>query len=299
MVALVALAQALEDLQRLRLRRLVDIHRLEAALQRGVALNVLAVLVDRGRAHHLELAAREGGLDEVGDVQPAATAAAAPHGPSAHQGVHLVNHEHHVARLPDLTDHLGHTVLKLAALLGARNDEAHVQLQDALVVQEGGQRRAVRVAPVHDGVSQALRDGGLAHTRLAQQDGVVLGAARQDLRHARHLALAANHGVDVARAHLGTQVLAVLVHHLGTLLLSRALLLGLLCLSITLQALLRLRLETITVNAQALKDAASCRVMHVQHCEQDVLRADEVYPCLLALICCGLKRPPHVPAERY
>jgi hypothetical protein len=43
------------------------------------------------------------------------------------------------------------------------------------------------VAALHDGVRQALGDGGLAHARLAQQDGVVLGAARQDLDHPVHL----------------------------------------------------------------------------------------------------------------
>ena len=49
-VLLVAVAQALEDLHGLLDRRLVDRDLLEAALQRGVALEVLAVLVERRRA---------------------------------------------------------------------------------------------------------------------------------------------------------------------------------------------------------------------------------------------------------
>ena len=36
-----------------------------------------------------------------------------------------------------------------------------------------------------------LTDGSLAHARLAQQDGVVLHAPRQDLRHPQHLLLPA------------------------------------------------------------------------------------------------------------
>ena len=49
-VNLVALAQAAEDADGVLDGRLVDQHRLEAALERGVLLDVLAVLVERGRA---------------------------------------------------------------------------------------------------------------------------------------------------------------------------------------------------------------------------------------------------------
>ena len=49
-VHLEALSQAAQDRDRVLDRRLVDHHRLEAALERGVLLDVLAVLVERGRA---------------------------------------------------------------------------------------------------------------------------------------------------------------------------------------------------------------------------------------------------------
>ncbi len=58
-MVLVALAQALEDLHRVGDRRLVDLDLLEAALERRVALEVLAVLVERRRADRLQLAAGE------------------------------------------------------------------------------------------------------------------------------------------------------------------------------------------------------------------------------------------------
>ena len=45
-VRLVLVADALQDLDRVGERRLVDLHRLEAALERGVLLEVLAVLVE-------------------------------------------------------------------------------------------------------------------------------------------------------------------------------------------------------------------------------------------------------------
>src|SRR6185503_14297524 len=70
-VLLVAVAQALEDLHGLVGRRLVDADLLEAPLQRAVALEVLAVLVERRRADRLELAARQRRLEDRGRVDRA------------------------------------------------------------------------------------------------------------------------------------------------------------------------------------------------------------------------------------
>ena len=57
--------------------RLVDLNRLETALQGGIALDVLAILVERGRADGLQFAAREGRLEDVGRVDRAFSRAGA------------------------------------------------------------------------------------------------------------------------------------------------------------------------------------------------------------------------------
>ena len=61
-------------------RRLVDDDRLEAALQRGVLLDVLAVLVERGGADHVQLAAGEHRFEHVAGVHRAFGGAGADHG---------------------------------------------------------------------------------------------------------------------------------------------------------------------------------------------------------------------------
>ena len=61
-------------------RRLADQHLLEAALERGVLLDVLAVFVERGRADAVQLAARERGLEHVAGVDRALGLAGADHG---------------------------------------------------------------------------------------------------------------------------------------------------------------------------------------------------------------------------
>ena len=70
-VDLVALLQAAEDRDRVLDRRLADEDRLEPPLQRGVLLDVLAILVERRGADAAELAASEGRLEQVGGVHRA------------------------------------------------------------------------------------------------------------------------------------------------------------------------------------------------------------------------------------
>ena len=65
---LVALAQAAQDADRLLDGRLVDEDRLEAPLERRVLLDVLAVLVECGRADGVQLTAREHRLEQVRGV---------------------------------------------------------------------------------------------------------------------------------------------------------------------------------------------------------------------------------------
>ena len=77
-VRLVAVAQPLEHLDRVRDRRLGDLDRLEAALERGVLLEVLAVLVERGRADGLQLAAGQHRLEDRLAASIAPSAAPAP-----------------------------------------------------------------------------------------------------------------------------------------------------------------------------------------------------------------------------
>ena len=70
-VRLVALLQAAQDRDRVRDGRLADEDRLEAPLERGVLLDVLAVLVEGRRADRTQLAAREHRLQHVGRVDGA------------------------------------------------------------------------------------------------------------------------------------------------------------------------------------------------------------------------------------
>ncbi len=72
-------------------RRLVDLDRLETTLERSVLLDVLAVLVERGRTDGLEFATGEHRLEDRGGVDGAFGST------GTHEGVDLVDEQEDVA----------------------------------------------------------------------------------------------------------------------------------------------------------------------------------------------------------
>ena len=77
MVRLIAVAQATQDGDGIVHRGFGHVDRLEAALERRVALDVFLVLAQGGRAYAAELAARERRLEDLRGVHGALAAAGA------------------------------------------------------------------------------------------------------------------------------------------------------------------------------------------------------------------------------
>ena len=264
-VLLVALPQALEDLHRLLGGGLLDLDLLEAALERGVALQVLAVLVERRGADRLQLAAGEGRLQDGGGVDRALG------GAGADQVVELVDEQDDVAALGDLLHHLLEALLELAAVLGARDQGGQVERVDLLVLEQ------LRDLAVGDPRGQALDDGGLADAGLAEQHRVVLGAAREDLHDPLDLDLAADHRVELALGGELGQVAAELVEQLR----------GLLALATARAGTLAatagagehpddLVADLLGVGVEVEQDARGDALVLADQAEQDVLGADVV-----------------------
>ena len=203
MVGLVALLQAAQDPDRVRHRRLADEDRLEAALERGVLLDVRAVLVERGRADGAQLAAGEHRLEQV------ARRDGALGGAGADDRVELVDEEDDLALARgDLSEHRLEPLLELAAVLRARDERADVERPDALALEARGDVAG------DDALREPLGDRGLADARLADQHRVVLRAAGEDLDRAPDLLVAADHRVELPRLGERREVAAVLLERL-------------------------------------------------------------------------------------
>ena len=206
MVRLVAVAQALEDLFGLLGVGLFDLDLLEAALEGGVALEVLAVLVERGGADGLQLAASQRRLEDGGRVDGAFGGA----GPD--QVVELVDEQDDVALLADLLHDLLEALFELAAVLGAGHQGREVERVDLLGLEQLGHLVA------GDALGEAFDHGRLADARLADEHRVVLGAPREDLHDALDLGGAPDAGVELAFFGELGEVATELVEHLGVLL---------------------------------------------------------------------------------
>ncbi len=201
MVCLVTVAQTLEDLDRVRQRRLGDLDGLEAALKCSILLQVLAVLVERGRTYGLQLATSEHRLEDAGRVDRAFGST------RTNERVQLVNEQDDVAAGADLLEHLLQALLEVTAVPTARDKCAEVECVELLVLERLGN------LALNDCLRETFDDGGLADARLAHEHRVVLGAARQDLHHALDLFLAPDDRVEFSFARSLGEISAELVEH--------------------------------------------------------------------------------------
>ena len=124
----VLLLQAPQNRDRVLDGRLGDEHRLEPPRQRRILLDMLAILIERGRADAMQFAARQGGLQEIRSVHRAIRLA----GPD--ERMHLVDEQDDAARgRGDLVEHALKALLKLAAIFRAGDERAHIKREQLLV----------------------------------------------------------------------------------------------------------------------------------------------------------------------
>ena len=186
-VQFVALLQTTQDGDGVLYRRFVDQHLLEAPLEGCVLLDVLTVFVQGGGPHAVQFAAGEGRFEHVAGI----------HGPfgltRSDHGVQLVDEQDDVAfLLGEFVQHGLQPFLELAPELGSGDQRAHVERQDALVLEPLGH------LPVEDALGQALDDGRLADAGLADQHRIVLGAALQHLDGPPDFVIAPDNRVELA-----------------------------------------------------------------------------------------------------
>ena len=181
-----ALAQAAQDRDGVLDRRLVDQDRLEPTLQCRVLLDVLAVLVQRRRADHVQLAAGQHRLEHVAGVHRALGGAGADH------GVQLVDEQQDPpSRRLDLGQHGLEPLLELAAVLRAGDQRAHVEGKTVLSRRPSGTSpRMIRWArpstiavlptpgsPISTGLFLVLRDR-IWMTRRISASRPITGSSR-------------------------------------------------------------------------------------------------------------------------
>src|SRR5207248_432107 len=114
-------------------------------------------------------------------------------GACADQGVELIDEADDLAlRVDDFLDHGLEAVFKFAAELGAGDHGAEVEADQFLILELIGHVAA------HDALGEPFDDGGFAYAGLADEHGIVLGAAAENLHHAADFVIAANDRIEFA-----------------------------------------------------------------------------------------------------
>src|SRR5579875_2189013 len=137
---------------------------------------MLAILIKSGRPNAVEFTASQHGFEQVRGIHRSFS------GAGTHHGMELVDKQDYLAlSLLNLLQDSFETLFELASVLCTRYECAHVQRNQSPIL------KSFRYIARHDPLSQTLDDRGFAHTWFANQNGIVLGAPRQDLKHAVNL----------------------------------------------------------------------------------------------------------------
>ena len=265
-VRLEPFAQTAQDQQALLRRGLCNAHGLKAPLERRVLFDILAVLLERRRADDLQLVAPKRGLENVRRVDRALGRA------RADDRVQLVDEENHIPRSLHLVQDALDALFKVAAVLCAREHGRQVHTHNTLVAQVLGH------VAVRNALRQPLGHRRLADAGLADEHGVILAAAREDLDGALDLPVAADDRVHLPAGCQLREVAAVLVERFRV---SGAARLGPRSRLLRPGLILRpaehvhdVRVDLVQVAAGRHDDARTGAVRLAEDAHEDVLRAD-------------------------
>src|SRR3990167_3122432 len=180
--------------------RLQNMHRLEAPLECGVALDVLLVLAQSRRTYDMQVASRQCRLQHIARVHRALGGAGPYH------RMYFIDEQQYLAfRALYFLHYRLKPLFELAAVLGTRNKGAEVERYQVFIAQ------GIRHVAHGYALCKSLCYGRFAHARLADEYGVVLGAAGKYLDYAAYFLIAANDWVElVLMRHFGERARVLL-----------------------------------------------------------------------------------------
>ncbi len=162
----IALLQAAQNRDRIFYIRRIYEHRLEAALQRLVFFDMLAVFIQGGGADTVQFATGQHRLEHIAGVCRALCPA------GSDNGMQLVDKQDDTAfSLFDFPEHSLEAFLKFTTVFGPGHERCHIQREDRAVFQ------VFRHVPAQDALGKPLGNGGFADTGLTDEDRVVFGLA--------------------------------------------------------------------------------------------------------------------------
>jgi len=177
---------------------------LEAPLECRIAADPLVVLAPRSGADDPDVATHQGGLQHVGRVH-----GGAERGALTDEVVQLIDEQDQVRVGGQLTDELADALFVLTTERGAGQERDVVEREHTNVLQ--GRRHV----PHRDALGQPFDDRRLPDPGFADQRGIVLALAQQDVHHPGDLGVATAHRLQVAAARLRREIHAHALEHVS------------------------------------------------------------------------------------
>ncbi len=179
--------EPVQDGYRLFDARLGDVDLLESPRERVVFLEDTAVFLVRRRTDTANLTVCQHRLDQVAGIHDTAR-----RGTGTDDGMDLVDEQNRARVLLYFLDDALEALLEVTAVLGARNQRAHVQSIDRRIAEN------FRHSLLGDHARKAFRKRRLADTRVSHIERVVLPAPAQYLHRPFNFDLTADQRVDLA-----------------------------------------------------------------------------------------------------
>ena len=204
MVQLVALPQPPQNLQAGGAVRLADQHLLKTALQGGVLLNGATEILGGGGTDAAQITTGQGRLEDACRIAARALA--------TYHGMEFVEEEHdstRPVRLGHLLEHAAQPFFELTAKLGSGDQGPQIEGDQSHSPQGIGHITG------HDALGQPFGHSGLADTRLADENRIVLATPRENLDQTADLGVAADHRIQQAGAGDCGEIAAVALQRRG------------------------------------------------------------------------------------
>ena len=187
MVCLVSFFETAQDGNRVFDARFADINLLETAFKGRILFDVFAVLIESRGADHTKLAACEHRLEHVGGHYGTFPTA------RTHQGVEFVDEgDDATVGFVDFLENGLESFFEFASEFRPGDERRKVERNDLFALQ------AVGNITGDDALREALDDGSFTDARFTNQNGVVLGSAREHLGNAADLGVPPDNGVEFA-----------------------------------------------------------------------------------------------------
>ena len=203
MVVFIAFLQTTKDRDGADFIGLINHHGLETTFQGFVLFEIFLIFVEGGSTDAAQFASCQCRFQDVGCIHGTLALA------GTNERMNLVDEEDDTSvRSCHLINNAFQAFLELALVFRTSHQCTHIQREELLVLQILGH------VATYDTLGQTFNDGCLTCTGLANQDGVVLCAARENLQHATNLVITSDDGVELTLTGQVNEVFSIFLQRL-------------------------------------------------------------------------------------